>query len=76
MPEIPDLTVYVEHLERRLVGERLERVRVTGWNLLRTADPALSEVALRRVIGVRRVGKRLVFMLEGGLLLEIGRAHV
>ena len=37
MPELPDLTIYVEALERRIVGEPLERVRVAGWNLLRTA---------------------------------------
>ena len=80
MPEIPDLTVYVEHLERRLVGQVLERVRVAGWNLLRTSDPPLASADRRRVIGIRRVGKRLVFALERGPLLALhlmisGRLH-
>src|SRR5512147_1644489 len=71
MPEIPDLTVYVEHLERLLVGRTLERVRVAGWNLLRTAEPPLEAAAGKRVTGIRRVGKRLVFALEGGPLLAL-----
>jgi formamidopyrimidine-DNA glycosylase len=80
MPEIPDLTLYVEHLERRLVGQALERVRVAGWNLLRTSEPPLATAEHRRVIGIRRVGKRLVFALERGPLLALhlmisGRLH-
>src|SRR5258705_8824602 len=80
MPELPDLTVYVEHLERRLVGETLGRVRAAGWTLLRTADPPLATAEGRRVSGVRRVGKRLVFALERGPLLALhlmisGRLH-
>ncbi|HEY6196296.1 MAG TPA: DNA-formamidopyrimidine glycosylase family protein [Candidatus Eisenbacteria bacterium] len=80
MPEIPDLTLYVEHLERRLVGQTLERVRVAGWNLLRTSDPPLAAAEQKRVIGIRRVGKRLVFALERGPLLALhlmisGRLH-
>ena len=80
MPELPDLTIYAEHLERRLVGRTLERVRVNGWNLLRTAAPPLSDAEGRAVQGVRRVGKRIVFALEGGLRLALhlmiaGRLH-
>ncbi len=80
MPEIPDLSLYVEHLERRLVGQDLERVRVAGWNLLRTSDPPLAAAEHKRVIGIRRVGKRLVFVLEHGPLLALhlmisGRLH-
>ena len=80
MPEIPDLTVYLEHLERRLVGETLTKVRVAGWNLLRTAEPALTTAEGRRVANIRRVGKRLVFALEDGPLLALhlmitGRLH-
>ena len=80
MPELPDLTVYVEHLERRVVGHRLERVRVSGWNLLRTAEPPLAAAEGRAMVGVRRVGKHLVLALEGGPLLAIhlmisGRLH-
>ena len=80
MPEIPDLTLYVEHLQRRMLGERLERVRVAGWNLLRTAEPPLAAAERHVVSGVRRVGKRLVIALEHGPLLVLhlmisGRLH-
>ena len=80
MPELPDLTVYVEHLARRVVGERLGRVRLAGWNLLRTAEPPLAAAEGRVVAGVRRVGKRIVLALEGGPLLALhlmiaGRLH-
>ncbi len=80
MPELPDLTLYVEHLERRLVGHTLERVRVGGWNLLRTAAPPLSDAEGRAITGVRRVGKRIVFALDNGLRLALhlmisGRLH-
>jgi len=80
MPELPDLELYVSHLNRRVAGERLERVRVAGWNLVRTTEPALAEAAGRVVVDVRRVGKRLVFGLEGGLFLALhlmisGRLH-
>jgi len=80
MPELPDLELYVEHLKRRVAGERLERLRVAGWNLVRTTEPALAEASGRGVLNVRRVGKRLVFELEGGLFLALhlmisGRLH-
>ena len=80
MPEIPDLAVYLEHLERRTVGATLERSGVRGLNLLRTAEPPLETAHGRRVSGLRRVGKRLVFALEGDLFLVIhlmiaGRLH-
>src|SRR5262245_39871165 len=58
MPELPDVTLYVEHLERRLVGRRLERVRVIGLNLLRTFDPSPDDVAGLPVREIRRLGKR------------------
>ena len=80
MPELPDLTIYVEHLERRLNGHTLERVRVNGWNLLRTAAPPLSDAEGHAVSGVRLVGKRIVFALANGLRLALhlmisGRLH-
>jgi formamidopyrimidine-DNA glycosylase len=80
MPELPDLELYVSHLNRRVAGERLERVRVAGWNLVRTTEPALGEASGRVVVDVRRVGKRLVFGLDGGLFLALhlmisGRLH-
>jgi formamidopyrimidine-DNA glycosylase len=80
MPELPDLTVYLEHLERRLLGRRLERVRVASPSLLRTAEPPLAAAEGRRVMGLRRLGKRIVFALEGELFLVLhlmiaGRLH-
>jgi len=80
MPELPDLELYVSHLNRRVAGERLERVRVAGWNLVRTTDPPLAAASGRVATEVRRVGKRIVFALEGGLFLAIhlmisGRLH-
>ncbi len=80
MPELPDVTVYVEALEARIVGLRLERVRLASPFLLRTVEPAPSEAAGRRVVGVRRLGKRVVIALDGELFLAIhlmiaGRLH-
>src|SRR5436190_18115148 len=69
VPELPDVTVYVERLAARCVGQTLERVRVVGPSLLRSVDPALSAAEGRRVLGVRRLGKRIVFALEDDLFL-------
>jgi formamidopyrimidine-DNA glycosylase len=71
MPELPDVVVYLEALERRIVGRPLERVRVTGPFVLRSVDPAISEAEGKRVVGLRRMGKRIVWVLEGGLFLVI-----
>ena len=80
MPELPDVTVYVEHVFRRTAGRQLERVRVQGLNLLRTFDPPLEAACGRTVRGARRLGKRIVLELDGGLFLVIhlmiaGRLH-
>ena len=80
MPELPDITVYVEHLERRLAGARLEDARVRGPNLLRTAEPPLASVCGLRLDGVRRLGKRIVLALERERFLVLhlmiaGRLH-
>jgi formamidopyrimidine-DNA glycosylase len=64
MPELPDITVYVEALERRLRGERLSKVRLVSFFLVRTASPRLSELEGRRVLGFRRMGKRIVWDFE------------
>jgi formamidopyrimidine-DNA glycosylase len=66
MPELPEITVYVEALERFVVGEPLELVRVRSPSLLRSYDPPLSAVHGRTVTGVRRLGKRIVFAFEDG----------
>jgi formamidopyrimidine-DNA glycosylase len=80
MPELPDVTVYVEALEQRILGERLERVLVLAPFLLRTAVPPIDSANGRRVLAVRRVGKRIAIGLEGELWLVLhlmiaGRLH-
>jgi formamidopyrimidine-DNA glycosylase len=64
MPELPDVTVYVEALRERVVGARLERIRLATPFVLRSVDPPLADVVGRTVTGVRRLGKRIVLALE------------
>lgn len=71
MPEYPDLEVYLTALEARVKGEVLEKVRLASPFVLRTVEPPISTAAGKRVLGLRRVGKRLVFELEGGFFLVI-----
>jgi len=71
MPELPDITVYMEALASRLVGQPLERVRIPKPFLLRSVDPPLSAATGKRVTGVRRMGKRIVLELEDDLFLVI-----
>jgi formamidopyrimidine-DNA glycosylase len=66
MPELPDVTVYIEALERRVLGRDLRRVRLASPFLLRTVTPPLSAVEGRTVAGLRRLGKRIVFDLGRG----------
>lgn len=61
MPELPDVTVYVEHLARRTVGHPLEKIRLASPFLLRTVDPPIAAVYGREVRNVSRLGKRIVF---------------
>jgi formamidopyrimidine-DNA glycosylase len=71
MPELPDVAVYIESLAPRIVGERLERVRLASPFLLRTVDPPLAELFGARVVALRRLGKRIVVELDGALFLVI-----
>jgi len=71
MPELPDVTVYLEALDRRLLGEQLLRIRLGSPFLLRTVTPAPDELAGKRVVGLRRIGKRIVIELEEKLFLVI-----
>ena len=71
MPELPDVSVYIESLEPRIVGERLERVRLASPFLLRSVDPPLSEAFGAWVVALRRLGKRIVIALERELFLVI-----
>jgi formamidopyrimidine-DNA glycosylase len=71
MPELPDVSVYIESLAPRIVGERLERVRLASPFLLRTVEPPLAELFGRRVHALRRLGKRIIMELDGDLFLVI-----
>jgi formamidopyrimidine-DNA glycosylase len=71
MPELPDVTVYREALERHLVGRVLERVKVLTPFLLRSYDPPLDATFGKAVQGVRRIGKRLVLALDDDLFIVL-----
>jgi formamidopyrimidine-DNA glycosylase len=71
VPELPDVTVYLEALERRILGARLERVRLLTPFVLRSVDPPLSATEGLAVTGFRRLGKRIVIALEDDLFLVI-----
>jgi len=80
MPELPDLTVYLEALDSRIVGRRLERIRIPSPFLLRTAVPPIQSVEGRRVQEMRRIGKRIAIGLDDELwlvfhLMIAGRLH-
>src|SRR2546426_968326 len=80
MPELPDVVVYIEALERRIRGAQLERVRVLSPFVLRSVDPPLAAAAGRTVSGLRRLGKRIVVGLDSDLFLVLhlmiaGRLH-
>jgi formamidopyrimidine-DNA glycosylase len=80
MPELPDITVYIEALERRIAGAPLTGVRLASPFLLRTVEPPLSALTGKRVEGLRRIGKRIAFGFEGDLWLVLhlmiaGRLH-
>jgi formamidopyrimidine-DNA glycosylase len=71
MPELPDVTVYIEALERRIVGRQLLRVKLLNPFILRTAVPPIASAEGRAVTEIRRVGKRIVLVLEGPLYLVL-----
>ena len=71
MPELPDVSIYVEALERHVGGRRLDRVRLRSVFLLRSVLPSIEVVQGRRVREIRRMGKRIVLCLEGRLFLVV-----
>jgi formamidopyrimidine-DNA glycosylase len=80
MPELPDIVVYLECLKPRIQGQRLERVRLASPFLLRSVEPPLSAAHGRTVVGLRRLGKRIVIEFEPDLFLVLhlmiaGRLH-
>ncbi len=71
MPELPDITVYLDALERRILGRTLSRVEILGPSVLRTVDPPLAAGEGKHVATLRRLGKRIVLGLEDDLFLVI-----
>ena len=69
MPELPDILLYLRALEPRIVGRRVAGVRLANPFLLRSVDPPLSAVERRQVVGLRRLGKRVVVEADGQLFL-------
>jgi len=69
MPELPEITAYLEGFERLILGHRIERIRVRSPSLLRTWDPPVAVAEGRRVVGLERLGKRVVWVLEEDLFL-------
>ena len=80
MPELPDVAVYREALERHIVGRKLEKLRIVSPFVLRSYDPPVSILEGRTIVATRRIGKRLVLDFGGGLFLVMhlmiaGRLH-
>jgi len=71
MPELPDITVYLESLASRIAGEPLRRLVIRNPFVLRSVSPGPAELAGARVTGVRRLGKRIVLALEGDRFVVI-----
>jgi len=80
MPELPDIIVYIEALESRLLNQPLEKIRLASPFLLRTFEPPIGSAEGKKVVGFQRIGKRIVFELEDDLFLVFhlmitGRFH-
>jgi len=80
MPELPDIATYISALEPRIVGQPIERVRLTSPFLLRTVQPRITNVESRTVRELRRIGKRIAIGVDGDLWLVLhlmiaGRLH-
>lgn len=80
MPELPDIVVYIEALEKRILGQTLEAVRLASPFLLRSVNPTLRDVEGKQVRELRRIGKRIAIGLDDELwmvlhLMIAGRLH-
>lgn len=80
MPELPDITVYLDALEPRIIGQALERTRISSPFLLRTFEPPIEALNGRRAVSLRRLGKRIAIQFEGDMWLVLhlmiaGRLH-
>ncbi len=80
MPELPDVVLYLDRLAPRILRQTLERVAVRNPFVVRSFDPPITEAAGKRILDLRRLGKRIVFVLEDDLFLVVhlmiaGRLH-
>src|ERR1051325_1783274 len=80
MPELPDVEIYLEALRESVLNQKLERVQISSPFVLRTATPPVATVAGKKVVALRRIGKRIGIGLEGDLwvvihLMIAGRLH-
>jgi formamidopyrimidine-DNA glycosylase len=80
VPELPDITIYLDALNSRVPGQTLTRVRIASPFLLRTAVPPIASCEGQKVIALRRIGKRIAFGFQNGLWLVLhlmiaGRLH-
>ncbi|HJQ37660.1 MAG TPA: DNA-formamidopyrimidine glycosylase family protein [Thermoanaerobaculia bacterium] len=71
MPELPDISIYLEALASRVLSRTLEKLRLANPFVLRTVDPSPSDIAGKKVIALRRLGKRIVFELEDEIFLVV-----
>ena len=71
MPELPDIELYLHALQPRIVGRTLERIRIASPFLVRSFDPPLDRATGKKVVSLRRLGKRVVWQLEGDLFVVI-----
>jgi formamidopyrimidine-DNA glycosylase len=71
VPELPDIVVYIEALESRILGQPIEKIEIRNPFVLRTASPPIVAAQGRRVDELRRIGKRIVLVLDGGLFVVI-----
>src|ERR1019366_4304225 len=80
MPELPDITVYLEALESRILNRTLQRVQIAGPSLLRTADPSAQAAEGHMAVELRRIGKRIAVGFDNDVWLVLhlmiaGRLH-
>jgi formamidopyrimidine-DNA glycosylase len=80
MPELPDVTVYIEALSERILNQPIQKIRIGSPFVLRSFDPLINSAEGKKVVGLRRLGKRIVFVLEDELFLIVhlmiaGRFH-
>ncbi|HWH80568.1 MAG TPA: DNA-formamidopyrimidine glycosylase family protein, partial [Candidatus Binatus sp.] len=80
MPELPDITIYIEALQARLLGQPVEKIRLGNPFLLRSFEPPIRTAEGKKIVALQRLGKRIVFELEGELFLVFhlmitGRFH-